>query len=604
MHHHLLKTPRAFLLRSCVVLLFATSVLPARAAKSAWLKLETDEFVIYSDAKEKDLVASALNYAAFRRVLDDFFVPAGGSLPTSRLLLFRNQKDFHAHSGETKRDWTVVNYNAEVDGTPLSSFALTGRPDEGFRQTFEFETIWALKRLGYHVPIWMSQGTGGVVAAIKIRPNSITVGDIERPAVDALAWPRFFEVGRTSNVYQNPEKLGGFLEQARGLMHWILLQDESTQQRFHDLALRLRTVSGIEAVEQITGHPAKDFEKRIHEHLYRTPRRELLYSAPTVIAGFRIGPAPEAETLTIKADLLVANGRAYEADVNLDRALELGPELAVVKEAFARRRLREGLVSDAITLYREAIAAGSKNGAAYVRSADARLNEARTRGRDVAGEGGPAAAIAINELRQAIRLNPGDADAYRLLGRAFFVSPDLTPTHIAELSQGVFLGEEGQLVRIYRAALYNRLDQLEEAQNDLRLVIADPDVSPRNRQIAQERLASYRFERDVKGVQAHVKAHDYAAAREILGAALAHAESEPLQSNYENLGKWIDELEAWARIEKLYTEKQWEDLFHAAESFVETFPRSRMVPAARRLMSEAKASATAEQTMALRKRKT
>ena len=329
--------------------------------------------------------------------------------------------------------------------------------------------------------------------------------------------------------------------------------------------------------------PVAGFEKAIRDHQRRTPKRVLVFDPLIVVSSFRITPASEAEVLVTTADLLVATGRLAGANVNLDRARGLDPELPAVKDAWARRMLRDRRLPEAIQLYREAIAAGTKNVAAYLRSADARLDDARTRGRDVAGEGGIAAVTAADELRRAIALNPGSAEAYRLLGRALYVSPQVTLDQIAELSRGVFLGESGPSIRLYRAGLYDRLNQTEDAVKDLRHILVDPDVSPQIQRLAELQLAGLSFQRDRKRVEVEVKANDHAAARLVLDAAKGLPECDPAAEDYQRLRDWIDEGEAWFQLEKFSKANRRADLRAAAKEFAERFPRSRLVRGAKRL---------------------
>lgn len=578
--------------RSLTALLLLGSLLPVHAGKPVWLKLESKEFVIYSDADEKNLVQSALRYAAYRRAFDELFVPVGGALPTTKLILFRTEKEFRTHVPSKTRDHTkLVNFSTEIDGTPLSTFALSSDPARALQMTCEFETIWGLRLLGYHVPVWMSQGAGEVLSEIKIKSEQIVIGDIDGRG-QPLPWREFFEVGENSKLYQDNEQLGDYLVQARELMHWILLDTTDTQQRFSDLAFRLRTSPAVEAVQTVMNAKESEFDKRIRQHLRRTPTRTLVYHSPTVLAGFHVSPAPEAEVLVATGELLVAADRAYEGNTNLDRARSLAPDLAAVKEAWARRMFREGRAAEAVECYRDAIAAGSKNFAAYLRSAVGRLDDARTRGSDVAGEGGEPAMTAINELRQAIRLNPGSAEAYQALGRAFYVAPRLAPENVAELSQGVFLGEQGAVVQIYRAALYYRLDQLDDALDELRQALKNPDLGPSNRDAAQRRIAAYLFNRDAKRIDALVRAKDYAGAREILTAAATVAECAPAAADYRRIEQWVEETEAWTKIGELAGTEQKSALHAAAQDFVKRFPRSALRREALRIVEATRDAVT------------
>jgi hypothetical protein len=194
-------------------------------------------------------------------------------------------------------------------------------------------------------------------------------------------------------------------------------------------------------------------------------------------------------------------------------------------------------------------------------------------------------------LRQAIRLNPGSAEAYAALGRALYVAPQIIPDGIAELSRGVFLGEHGAIVQIYRAALYQRMDQLDDALNDLRQVLTNPDLSAPNREFARNRIARYLFDRDAKRLESLVREKNYTGAREILNAAANIAECEPASGDYERMRAWLDENEAWGKIGELLQAERKSELYAAAKAFVERFPRSPLRRDAQRILNATRAAA-------------
>jgi tetratricopeptide (TPR) repeat protein len=516
------------------------------AASPAWLKLETDEFVIYTDAPEKQAVDCALRYAAFRRAFSELFIGPGHSLPPSTLLLFRKDKPFRALlPPATEKNTKVVNYSCEVDGMSLNAFALAGDRDRALEMTFEFETIWALRRLGHFVPIWMSQGAGEVLSTVTLSKGKCLVGrEGDRSFDDAFAWPRFFEINQDSKDYRDSGmELARYLAQAWGLMHWILLAEGEgdRRSRFESLEQRLRTAPAIEVVPATMNTPVNQLAKSIRRH--GRVLREIPFAEAAVKAAFRLSPAPEAELFVQRANLLCAAGRVPECNLQLDQARALAPDLSAVQEAWARRMLREGRPRDAMQLYREAIAAGSKNFAAYLQSALLRLDDGMSYGSDRAGEGGPEAVTAVAELRQAIRLNPGSLESYRMLGRAFYVLPALTEAHIAELSPGATTGADGELVRFYRAMLYSRLHRRDDCARDFRAILADPETSDQLRRGALSQFVQEIVALDARKVEKLVATHDYAAAFEIV----ATGESDPEHSVAEGFGRLRDWLQKIVR---------------------------------------------------------
>ncbi|HWA87382.1 MAG TPA: hypothetical protein VG710_14235 [Opitutus sp.] len=464
----------------------------AARGKPQWLKVETPGFTIYSDAPEKQAAACAVDYAAFRRVLGELFVQPGHELPPSVLILFRSSSSFRDLLGNRpeERGLTRVNFETEIDGTPYSTFAIAGDRHQALELTFEFETIWALRRIGYYVPVWMSQGAGEVLSELRLRKGKCLIGTADHHSSRSeFNWPHFFELGETSSVYNDPSQLGDYLSQAWGLMHWILFNDADTRTRFAALAARLRNTNAIDAVAAVMATPPDQFNRAINRHFARFRNgREIDFDEAAVRAQLHFTPAPEAEILAQTSNILAASNQVYRCNTRLDRARELDPDLPSVRNAWARRMLREGRQQEAIESYRAAIAAGTKNFNAYIISAMSRLDDVSSGGSDVAGEGGLPANTAADELRQAIKLNPGSTLAYRELGRAFFVMPKVTEANAAELTSGLVPGAEGEIVRFYRALVYARLGHADECRADLQAVVNDPVTDEHIRQAAAARL--------------------------------------------------------------------------------------------------------------------
>eukprot|EP01035_Chromulina_nebulosa_P050431 gene50431-68572_t len=155
---------RPLLLLLAVALWLATARPTAAAAK--WSRIQTEDFVIYSDAAERDLVEFAAGYAAFRHILRTFFQPKT-ALPATTLVAFRRQEAMNYYTPTpNKPGVAMVSFSTEVDYDALVAVSLVGDRNQAMELTVEFETAWTLRRLGYFMPIWMSQGTGQVFGSL------------------------------------------------------------------------------------------------------------------------------------------------------------------------------------------------------------------------------------------------------------------------------------------------------------------------------------------------------------------------------------------------------------------------------------------------------
>lgn len=565
------------------------------AAKPHWLKLEAKDFVAYSDASERNLVETAVHYAAYRQAFRTLFLPPDRTMPRTTLVLFRHQGEFEdyvviPHESHT----TISHYSVEVDGTPLLALAIAGDREEALQRTFEFETIWALQRVGYYVPVWMSQGTGEVLSTLELRKGHCIVGrsdsDREQQFDDRdyeIEWPRFFDISQSSQEYSGHNATGAFHSQAWALMHWILFKDAATRERFAALAERLRTTPGLAAVEATMHLPARKFRTAILDHLDRDRERELPFDDAAVRASFKITPAPEAEILAETSNLLAATGRIDKCNRQLDRAAQLAPDSPAVEEALARRAARENRPDDAAQLYRDAIAHGTTHASVYLKSADAHLNESAMSGMDSPGGAGNNAAVAIDEIHHALQLNPGNPEAYRLLGRAYFVAPTVTADQAAELNPGVSLGEAGERVRFYRALVYERLERTDEAIADLRQIAADPDVSETDRRRAQSRLATEILQSAYKRIEPLLNDGRFKEAHKILDAVDSNGLPPNTARQLDDLRSRVDEFAQWHQIVELYNDHHWEEFAAAAKKYLDQHPNGGRRRSLERMLAHA-----------------
>lgn len=566
----------------------------ALLAKSTWLKLEANDFVVYSDASRDDLVEISVQYAAYRQAFRSLFLAPDRVSPSSTLILFRRQRDFENHIRVThEENMTTTNFTVEVDGTPLMAFPVAGDPDHALALTFEFETVWALRRAGYYIPIWMSQGAGEVLATLEVRKGRCIIGtsdeghDSQYSNDENIEWPHFFEIGESSPEYTGRNATGAFHSQAWALMHWIMFADANTRERFADLAIRLRTTSGLKAVEEVMKTPAKDLHHAIGRHLMHERQRELPFDRAAVSASFKISPASEAEVLAQTYSLLAASDRILEANAELARARSLAPNHPAVLEALARQAARDGRPEDAGNYYHAAIAAGSKLVSTYLRSADARINESSVGRSDIAGGAGTNAAQAIEDLHRALALNPKELDIYRLLGRAYFVSPALKPEQIGELDPGVVPGEAGASVRRYRALLYSRVGNIDACLADFRAIVADPDISDETRTLAHNSLSQQILAAAMKKIQALADANQYDEAHKVVDGIDASDLNDHGKHDLDQIRLWLAESESWDRIDTLYSNADWAQLQAEAKKYLATVPRGAHRRRVEQLLKEA-----------------
>ena len=556
---------------------------------NAWNELEGDGFVILSDARPRDVDRFALAYSAFYRAFENLFVTESRRLSKSTLLLFASDSELHSHlAKETGSKLETLGFSIDVDGAPISVFSIEGSPERTLQTAFEAEGMWAIRRLGYFMPVWMTQGAGQVLSTVEVEKGRYVVGrDTRDFAGDLrvnnwLKWDRFFDVHTGSKEYQ-VTGTSIFHAQAWALMHWILSKDDRGSQRFRQLVEELRTKTALNAVQTVMNEKADRLRDAIESHLRKAAKGTRVgFDEKAVRAAWKLRPASPARVAAARAEVLARSGRTAEADVLLTQMRLQDPDSPWINEAYARRAMMSRDDAEAVRLYREAIKAGSENPVAYLISADERLNRSRAGGLDFEGQGNHLYVDeALGEIRRAIELDPGSGMGYQLLGRAFFVSPTVDPAMVDELSKGKMDAKSGAQVRFYLGLLYHRLGMDDAYVNELSDLAENEDTPNDIKTKAMKRLKSHPLVIAKIALQDLVGEGKFGEARRRLEPA--SSDSFKLSpSQRAGLTTWLAEQEAIAELKVLYDGRQW-PLFRAkAEAFITNHPQS---PAAERVRS-------------------
>ncbi|MES2696303.1 MAG: hypothetical protein V4773_22720 [Verrucomicrobiota bacterium] len=459
-----------------------TSAARALDPKSKWVRAKTDYVEVLSSASQKEAIEYALQYSAFRYVFGEMMGEKARQLPPTIVVLFRQRREFEANFPPRDKKADLVSVSYVADGQPLQAHALDSDRERALRLAFEFETTWAMPRLGYGLPVWAGQGTGKVFSTIKLRGGVCVLGDyfassVDRWLVAPIPWPRFFDINLLSKEYSNTDGPGSYHSQAWAFMHYLWLSDGQGPERFQQLVERLRTEPEMQAALAVLKIPAADLTKTLSRYTGKMNRtRDFKIDEAAWRARMETGPADRALVGVHLSDLMRGFQQNDAAERELALARVAAPDHPTIREARAREAWARRDWQEALSLYREAIALNSTNFHAYIYSAEDWLNQSSSRGADEAGGGGTITETAIAELRRALQINPYEDHAYRVLARAFYVRPEITEEHLNDLQPGILLGDSTGLIRYYRALVYGRLKKIPEYQAALEALAAAPAI--------------------------------------------------------------------------------------------------------------------------------
>jgi len=551
---------------------------PRPLAAADWLKVQTPDLSLYSDASKRDVTEFAVQYTAFRHVFNELFARPGLRAPPARIILFRKSDTLKDYVRSTRiKTKNLGEFSGQVGADQLFALALSGDRDLALRLAFEDDTTWMLGRVGYFLPLWMSQGTGEVLSTLWTRGQKCEFGETPEGRKDVLEdetmvpWGRFFEVSNTATEYKG--KKGNFtgIYQAQSwlVMNAVLLGGTSPRGRFARLEGEMKgDSSDLNTMAAFLGVDAEHFT----DQLWRIERRShpvrVAFDAESVRAGLQAVPAPPAEVHVELSELLGCAGKTLESETELDQAEALAPALACVKEGRAYFALRQGDGYAAARAFREAIAAGSVDPQAYLSSAAERLADTSHGG----GAGGPEAMQALGEIRRGLELAPGDKSAYRLLSQALFVAPTVTDKDIAELTPALADPEEAPSLRFNRALLYERTARPDEAEADLKQVQTDAHASADLQERALAELRRVVFETDRVAVEKLLQAGQLQAARERVARAALRIDGTTDVEAYAALTDRIGDYDARNKALALYQAGKWQELGDFVRAYLDRNP--------------------------------
>jgi tetratricopeptide (TPR) repeat protein len=555
-------------------------------AAQQWIQASTGDVTVISDASPKVVTEYAVKYSAFRQAFIKLFSPAGRRPPPLILIVFESYSELEKHLAKPHGNTTT--FRTEVDNAALLAIADSGDLEGALAMAFEFDTVWSLHRIGYFLPLWMTQGTGEVMATLRIKKGECVIdGNRSQSAAlwdhgNVLPWPRFFEISQRSPEYQAKDTDGMYQAQAWALMNLVLFQECTPHERFEKLANKIQDNRGDQqALEEVLDLPSNEFIKAARRQERQDSSITIPFDETSIRNRLKIGPADDQVTKILRGEIMVANGRTYEGNILIDQAVAQSKQSPAANEAMGRRALRERDQTAAARYYRLAIESGSIDTNAWLVSAAEYLDQ-----RDLGNGGRQNAATALAEIHRAIELEPGDIRARKLLGRAYFAVGEASEAGLAELSQAVTNDEDGLEMRYYRGRLYHLLGRETEAKADFDEVLRDPATTPNLRIKVKAFNMQLQLNEDQKEFDRLMGDGNFDQARTLADHGREQASGTQEQPFYELMLKWVDERQLWAKAVALYNEKDWGGALAKARKFIEVYPRSQTSRDAERMVAE------------------
>jgi tetratricopeptide (TPR) repeat protein len=413
--------------RAClVILLLAMAAERASFAAKAetWIRVRSPDFIVLTDANEKDGRRVAYQFETIRVVFRLFFNISGSTKdPPIIIIAVKNEEGLKPLLPEYWAKKGSLHPAGFYVGGPEKSYValrldatLRAEGDEPFEPIYHEYVHFLTRRMMSRLPLWMVEGLAEFYGNTRIEGEKVAVGAPSRSNLrilrqtPLLPLDTLFAVNVSSPFYHEENKASIFYAESWALTHYLLTRDwrEGTHHVTEFVHLLGQGVGPEEAARQTIGEPdrlQKDLAAYINKFAFTVAR--LNVSTKVDSKEFQAEPASEAESLALRADFMAHDRHYQEAQEMLEGALKLDPNLAAAYESLAFIFSQQGKTEEATQWYSKAVALNSQSYLANFYYAVSLL------------KGMPddeSAAKAESSLRAAIKIAPDFAPAYSALG--------------------------------------------------------------------------------------------------------------------------------------------------------------------------------------------
>jgi tetratricopeptide (TPR) repeat protein len=389
-----------------------------------WMEVRSPNFLVLTDANEKQGRRVAYQFEMIRAVFRQFFnLQASAKDQPVIIIAARDEEtlktllpEFWAKKGSMHPAGIYLG-SAEKNYVALRlDVSMNQEAHEPFEPVYHEYVHYLTRRMMSVLPLWMVEGLAEFYGNTRLEGDRVLVGAPSASNIlvlrqnQLLPLSTLFAVNASSPYYHEENKTSIFYAESWGLTHYLITRDwrERTHHINDFVALLGQNVAAEEAARRTIGDP-KELEKELTLYIGRfafTAGRQ--DPPPGVDQGdFQTAAISDAESLALRADFMARDRHYPEAREMLEEALKLDPKLAVAHESMGFLLSQQGKMEEATKWYSQAVALNSQSCMANYFYATSLLKGTLD---------DDAAAKAESSLRAAIKIAPDFAPPYSALG--------------------------------------------------------------------------------------------------------------------------------------------------------------------------------------------
>lgn len=392
-------------------------VLPLAAAKhDAWVEVRSPNFIIVSNAGEKQARKTAIQFEQIRDVFRrSLTVASAHPSPVITIFVVRDEDSMRALLPEY---WSKGHVHPSgIFFSWMSQFYGAVRLDAEQKNPYEtiYHEYYHSLTLPYfpNLPLWVAEGLADFYGNTEISNDAARMGLPDRALVYELhhgfmPLDALFKVDHNSPFYNETNKTGVFYAESWALIHYLMVADhESHKQMLMNYLDALNAgATHDEAAAKAFGN-LKRLETTLKRYIDGSTFTYLKAAPPAAVpdSALHARELSEAEVDAAKGGFFATRSRTQEARPILEEAVRLDPKLASAYQGFAMVEFLDGNRKKALESASRAIELDPKNSLTRYLRGYLAFSESRNV-RDAQIE---------DDLRLAIAANPDFLPPYALL---------------------------------------------------------------------------------------------------------------------------------------------------------------------------------------------
>ncbi|MGC4053382.1 MAG: tetratricopeptide repeat protein [Paludibaculum sp.] len=376
------------------------------AADPAWRRLESGRWTLYTDLREKDGTQVLMQLLEMNSVFSAVTSPVPETAPPVRILAFRSRGDFQPFQHGS------ANHGLFQSGSEFDYIVLLDAGEETLRAGRHELVHRAMNYSSFMLPAWLEEGLAEYFSTLQKRGEKAVVGRPIQNHIDLLASAEWLPAARLAEWRYDPAKnmtagdAAQVYAQSWALTH-LLMQPADARaklERFSEL-LKSGVAQGA-AFDQAFGRNMEQAlaEARQAVAAKRFPTREVPIGLVPQPGSFQIKAVPDVDARLIRAEALMAHGKAAEAARLISETAKRYPDHPAAEAGLGQLALSNSDYAGARTHLERALSLGDKRAST--------LYELAMLTRDTHGS----EETVVERLRQAVQANPTFGDAWYVLG--------------------------------------------------------------------------------------------------------------------------------------------------------------------------------------------